>query len=398
MKYGVRIIILVLGFTFYSSALPAAEVTVTAAVLRLDGEPARVISRLDLPPDDLGFAGGRLAIADNRTTGRFLGHAYELLEARAPRDGLVARARTLRAQGVVYVVVVGDGAAVAAVADALGPQVLVVNAAAPDIALRDAGCRPNLFHVAPSRAMLADALAQFLMWKKWSRWVLIEGSHDRDKALAAAFRGAAKKFGAKIVEQRVFEDTGGARRADTGHVLVQRQMPVFTRNMASHDVVVAADEVGIFAAYLPYQTSAPRPVAGSAGLRPQSFHPGHEAWGATQFQRRFERMAKRRIRPIDYQVWLALRVLGEAVTRTGSADSAKLAAFITGPEFELAAFKGQKVTFRPWNRQLRQPVLLTGDRVVVSVSPQPGYLHQRSRLDTLGLDAAEHACPHGSGE
>ncbi len=132
--------------------------------------------------------------------------------------------------------------------------------------------------------MLTDALAQYLVWKRWTDWFLIEGSHPEDKALADAYRRAATKFGATIVEERVFEDTGGARRSDSGTVQVQGQMPAFTQRAPEHDVVIAADRSDVFAVHLPYHTWEPRPVAGSAGLVPASWHPSHEAWGATQFQ------------------------------------------------------------------------------------------------------------------
>ena len=181
-------------------------------------------------------------------------------------------------------------------------------------------------------------------------------------------------------------------------MLVQRQVPVFTQSAARHDVVVAADANDVFAPYLPYQTWDAAPVAGSSGLRPVTWHPAHEAWGATQMQNRFEELAGRPMREEDYQAWLALRVVGEAVTRTGSADPATLRDYMLGPEFEVAAFKGQPLTFRDWNGELRQPILLTDGRITVSVSPQEGFLHQVSPLDTLGLDRPESKCTAFGGE
>ena len=373
-------------------ALSADILAVKAAVIRVDVQKPLPISRLDLPPDDLGFVGGQLATADNQTTGRFTGQAFETIDLAVAPDQAVAEAQRLVAEGVHYIVMAAEADTLLAVADAVGDSAVVVNAQAMDDRLRNDACRANVLHVAPSRAMVTDALAQFLMWKKWREWALVHGSHPEDLLLAEAYRRAAKKFGAKIVEERVFEDTGGARRTDSGHVLVQKQMPVFTQRMDDHDVLVAADEADVFAAYLPYQTWDPRPVAGSAGLRPTTFHPAHEAWGATQFQRRFEKESNRYARPLDYQVWLALRVLGEVVTRTNSYDPAVMRDYLLGPNFELAAFKGVKVTFRPWNGQLRQPVLLVGDKVLVSVSPQKEYLHKVSRLDTLGFDEPESTC------
>ncbi len=157
-------------------------------------------------------------------------------------------------------------------------------------------------------------------------------------------------------------------------------------------MVVAADESDVFAAYLPYQTWEPRPVAGSAGLEPTVWHPAQEAWGATQLQNRFEELTGRRMRPEDMLVWMAVRVLGEAATRASATDFGTLRDYILSDAFELAAFKGQKLTFRDWNHQLRQPILLAADDVLVSVSPQDEFLHQVSRLDTLGYDRGESNC------
>ena len=98
------------------------------------------------------------------------------------------------------------------------------------------------------------------------------------------------------------------------------------------------------------------------------------------------------MRPEDYNVWVGLRALGEAATRTASTDPAALRDYILGPDFELAAFKGQPVTFRSWDGQLRQPILLAADNVVVSVSPQDEFVHQFSPLDTLGIDQPETEC------
>ena len=110
------------------------------------------------------------------------------------------------------------------------------------------------FHVAPTRSMLADGLAQYLVWKKWRKWMLMTGSHDNDKLFGDALRHAATRFGAKIVEEREFKDTGGARRTDSGVAEIQQQMPVVTQSAPEHDVLVAADESEVFAGYLPYRT------------------------------------------------------------------------------------------------------------------------------------------------
>jgi ABC transporter substrate binding protein (PQQ-dependent alcohol dehydrogenase system) len=293
---------------------------------------------------------------------------------------------------VRFVATMADGDITLALADAAGERALVLNAFAPDDRLRGADCRLNLLHLAPSRSMMADALAQFLMVKRWDEWFLVEGSHDRDTLLGDAYRRAAAKFGASVVETRIYEDRGGARSTDAGTAQVQAEMPVFTQRAPAHDVLVSVDESEVFASFLPFHTWDPRPIAGSAGLRPVTWHPAHEAWGARQLQTRFERAAGRAMRPEDYNAWMALRVLGEAAQRTNSTDYATLVDYIGSPEFSLGVFKGQSVSFRDWDNQLRQPILLAFDNMVVTDSPQEQYVHQVSPLDTLGVDAPETDC------
>jgi ABC transporter substrate binding protein (PQQ-dependent alcohol dehydrogenase system) len=108
-----------------------------------------------------------------------------------------------------------------------------------------------------------------------------------------------------------------------------------------------------------------------------------------------DRFMKRFARPMtarDMQAWTAVRMIGESASRTRSSDPKVMLDFLKGPDFALAAFKGQRLTLRDWNLQLRQPVLLADGRMVVSVSPQEGFLHQVSELDTLGIDRPESKC------
>lgn len=375
-------------------AAPGTEAPqlVRAAVLRVDKPALPPISRLEVAPEDLGFAGARLAIEDNDTTGRFMGQDFEAVEVTATPETAAAELDAILGQDIRFVVLLADEATTLALADQAGDRALIFNAAARGDALRGADCRANLIHTAPSHAMLADGLAQFLMWKRWPRWLLVHGSHPEDIALADAYRRAAAKFGAQIVEERVFEDTGGARRTDSGHVQVQQQLPVFTQRAPDYDIMVTADEHGVFADWMPYHTWDARLVAGSAGLVPRSWHPALEAWGATQFQNRFEKLNVRPIREEDYQAWVALRMVGEAATQTKSADPDTLKQFMLSEDFQVAGFKGQKLTLRDWDHQLRQPILLTTGLVTTSVSPQDQYLHQVTALDTLGIDRPESAC------
>lgn len=369
----------------------ADPLEVKIGVLRVP-HTRETVSILDIPAADDFVAGARSALEDNNTTGRFLDQSFSLVDARLnPNEDFAAKVDEMTAQGVKLFVVDLPADELLVLADRVR-DALIFNAGAPDERLREEDCRANVFHVAPSRAMLADALGEYLIWKQWRRWFLLVGSHPDDKALGEAYARAAKKFGAKIVETRTYEDTGGGRRSDSGVVQVQRQIPVATQKAPDHDVLIAADESQVFAGYLPYRTWDARPVMGSAGLVPTSWDPSHELWGAIQLQNRFFKQFKRGMNARDNQAWLAARMIGEAVAHAKSADPKTLRDFLRGPEFEVADFKGTRLTLRPWNQQLRQPILLTDGRGTVSVSPQEGYLHQVSELDTLGLDQPETKC------
>ncbi|MEA2740939.1 MAG: hypothetical protein QOH05_4246 [Acetobacteraceae bacterium] len=352
------------------------------------------ISLLDKPAADDGLAGARLAIADNNTTGHFINQQFALTDVplRAGDDPVQALSG-LTGQGIALVLTDAPAEQLLVLAAAPASKTVTwFNIAAPDDALRQEQCRGNVIHVAPSRAMLADALAQYLVWKKWTRWVLTYGSHKEDGLLADAYRRSAKRFGARILKEIAFTDTGGARQTDSGVVQTQQQMPVFTQGLPDYDVLVTADENEVFAGYLPYRTWDARPVAGSAGLRPVSWSPASEFWGGAQVQDRFIRMAHRRMTPLDMQAWTGCRMIGEAASRAGSIDPASIMRDMRGADFGIAAYKGQKLTLRDWDLQLRQPILLEDGRTVVSVSPQPGFLHQVTELDTLGFDRPETRC------
>ncbi|MGN7295512.1 ABC transporter substrate-binding protein [Rhizobium sp. SAFR-030] len=356
--------------------------------------PQLALSVLDVAPRDEGVAGAELAIADNNTTGRFMGQAFSLDVAEVKPDADVVQAfDMLLNKQVTFVLADLSAGQILSIADLARERgVWIFNIGSTDDSLREEDCRANVFHTAPTRTMLADGLAQYLIWKQWRRWALIHGSHETDRLFAVALRRAATRFGGEIVAEKEFTDTGTARRTDSGVVQIQRQMPVFTQDLPDHEVLLVADESEVFGTYVPFRTWRPTPVAGTAGLVASAWHPASEQWGGTQIQNRFAKVTGRRMLSKDMSSWTAVRIVGEAATRTKSAEPARIADFIHAPDFSIAAFKGQKLTFRPWNWQLRQPIFLGDSRSVVSTSPQEGFLHQFSELDTLGVDRPETKC------
>ncbi|MBX2806264.1 MAG: ABC transporter substrate-binding protein [Hyphomicrobiales bacterium] len=352
------------------------------------------ISRLNIVPGDAGLRGAELAVSDNNTTGRFTKQHFTLKQYELPKAGdagpLIER---ILQDGIGLILVSANAETLLALSNAAqGKPVLLFNLDAEENSLRQEDCRANIVHITPSQAMLTDALTQFLVLKQWTRWFLVTGANQTDKTYSEAIRKSAQKFGAQIVEEKLYAHTDAAARTDSGHAQVQKQMASFTQISADYDIIVVADESEIFGPYMAYRSWSPRPVAGTSGAAAMSWHPAHEQWGATQMQNRFFELAGRVMQPLDFHGWLAARAIGEAATRSASGDFAAIRDYLLGPDFGVAAFKGQKVSFRPWNQQMRQPIAIATTEMPISWSPQPGFLHQRAEVDTLGIDEPESKC------
>lgn len=356
-------------------------------------EPAP-LSLLDKVLTDEGVQGTRVAIKENNMTGRLIGHHHDISEIVLNADeDIVAKARELFKNNEKLIIADLEADDLLAVADLPeAKDAIILNVRVSDDELRQEHCRQNVFHLPPSWAMRADALAQYMSWKKWRRWLLVSGQGKKDLQYAAAVRRSAAKFGAKIVDEKTYKFEAGSRRTDSGHQQIQTQMPLLTQTSSDYDVLFVTDAEEAFGDYLLYRTFDPKPVIGTHGLVAVGWHRSFEQYAGTQMQNRFERQANRAMTERDYYAWLAVRTFGEAVLRTNSADVATLKAFLLSKEFGVAGFKGVGMTFRTWDQQLRQPILLSGPRALVSISPQDGFLHQFNQTDTMGFDKVESKC------
>ena len=354
-----------------------------------DSAPAKgeiEIIYLSMPGHDQAIAGARLGLNDDNGTGRFLGQSFR------PHEVAITDEKIEADPSWSLIVVDLPAPQLLALADLPAMQdATIFDIATTDDAQRAESCRANVLHVLPSRAMLADALMQYLVVKNWRRIILLVGNEPGDALYAEAVRRAAKKFRMSIVADRKWSFNPAAQQADTGHFQVNAEVAEATRG-EDYDALVVADEAGNFGDQLAYRTDKPRPVAGTQGLTPTAWSPVFDEYASTQLQNRFQREAHRPMTAREYAGWLASRAIGEAATRSGKTDPTAIGAYVRSSGFELAGYKGAPLSFRPWDGQLRQPVLLVDDRSLVSISPQPGFLHQFNELDTLGIDQPETQC------
>ena len=367
---------------------PSTTQTIDIAYLSQElTPPTETLSNLAPFIANKGVEGAALAISDNNTTGQFTHQNFVLHKFNVPSDGNVA---DIFKQNIAakfhYVITNLNAANTLAIADlATNSDTLLFDAGTVDDVLRNEQCRANTLHLLPSRAMKADALAQYMMKKRWSKWFLVVGNTPEDTLFATALKRAAKRFGMKIVTEKKWEHTFDARKS------AQSDVSVFTQS-DDYDVLVVADEQGLFGEYLAYRTWLSRPIIGTQGLIATAWHPTHELWGATQIQHRFYDLAKRNMEEPDYGAYLAVRAIGEAATRTKSTDLKTVHEYLKSPQFTLQGYKGNPLSFRAWDGQLRQSILLAAPRSLVAVAPIEGFLHPKTELDTLGFDQSESTC------
>ncbi len=385
-----------LGAAPLSAQAPGAKPVLHLRVLYLGKhyrEPTP-LSFLDQVVGDKEIAGARVGAADNNITGNFIGQKTDLVEDIIPEDAdIVAEAKKALGGGDRFIVAdleAKDLLAVASLPEA--KNAIILDARTSDDALRQQDCRANVLHLAPSDAMRADALGQFLLYKRWTRWFFVHGLKPNDLDYVAAVRRAASRFGAKIVAERNYTYDARTRDTDTGHQQTEQQIALLTQSVPDYDVIFVVDEDEAFGDYLLFNSTDPHPVVGTQGLVAVAWHPAFTEFSGKEMQRRFLRLSHRQMTERDYEAWLGVRIFGEAMLRTNSTDPEALRDYILSDKFTIAAFKGQGLSFRHWDLQLRQPILLAGPRALVSIAPIEGFLHPRFNTDTLGYDEPETKC------
>ena len=380
--------LLIMPLISTGAVVEKAKQAINIAYLTQEQNVPAPLSNLDVFIKDKGVIGAELGIDDDNTTGEFTGQHYHLKKFMVPLDGNVIETFNKElANKFQYVVVNLPAEQLNQLADLpTAKQMLLFDVATVDDALRNEQCRRHVLHLLPSRAMRADALAQYIMKKRWTKWFLIIGSNQEDRLFADAIKRSAKRFGMTIVTEKTWEHTYDARRT------AQSDVAVFTQTDEDYDVLVVADEQGQFGEYLDYRTWIPRPVIGTQGLIATPWHKTHEQWGAVQIQNRFKEKAGRWMEEQDYAAYLAVRAIGEAATRTKSNDLNPVKEYMLSDAFTLNGYTGNPLSFRAWDGQLRQPVLLAAPRSLVAVAPIEGFLHPKTELDTLGYDQPESQC------
>ncbi len=335
------------------------------------------------------FGGSQVALEDARAIGRVVNVDFglERYSAKSTEEISQRISRWIESEDVHFIIADLPATALRELGRRFATQpVVLFNVSAPDDALRGTDCSRVLLHTYPSESMLSDALTQFLVSKGWPQILVLQGPAPEDAAMVAALQRSAKKFGAKIVDTRPFLLSNDPHNREQSNVALMTQG-------ARYDVVYVADSGGEFGRYVPYQTSPPRPVVGSAGLTPTAWSWSWDRDAAVQLQHRYEKsVPPRRMGGADWAAWEAVKAVTQATVQSRSTSFDAVRTVLLSDNLDLDTVKGNPGSFRAWDHQLRAPVLLSTADAVIERAPLPQFLHQTNVLDTLGVDAPETTC------
>ena len=389
-----RVLGMVLLATGAAVSLPVLAATqVTIAVVSLEGDPRHAPRRLEraYPGHPRGRALQALKLAAQDSAFELNAAGLELvvkdvvLTDVATLPKLLAELKAAKVQHLVADLPHAELLALVRAAPAALGGAIVFNTGLDDDDLRGTLCAAHLLHTAPSRAMLSDALVQYLAARNWRKALLLQGPLPADLLQAQAFNRSAKRFGVKLVAQKPFKLTGDPRERELGNTRL-------LTGDREHEVVAVMDSDGEFARLLPYATQWPRPVVGANGLVALAWHPQWERHGGPQLTRRFAKLAQWPMQASDWAAWMAGRAVATVLAENPKATLAQQLQSLRGGSTQLDGFKGTSLSFRPWDGQLRQPLFLSHVDGVVATAPLEGVLHPKDVLDTLGVDEQESTC------
>jgi len=378
---------IVLFFLLLIGSASAQVLNVDILYLEQKIEKPPVLSNVIEEPKNLGLSGAQLAVVDSNKSSKFLNQNYNLITKISYDENelITAFEEFIKNKNSYVILNVEDELLKKLITNPISKDALLINAGSQSTQLRIDYCNKNLLHTIASNAMLYDGLIQFLIKRNFKNIFLVSGKNPKDIQISEDIKRAVKKFGANIVKEKVWENNTDIRRKATD------EFPVFTQ-AKNYDVLVIADYFGDFGESIYFNSWLPRPVAGTQGLTPVTWHKVIESNGAAQMQSRFEGFASRWMESKDFSNWVAVRTIISSIMKTKTADLKTNLDFIYSDDFDVAAYMGRKLSFRDYNGQLRMPISLVQPRALISTSPQEGFLHPTTDLDTLGIAPFEMKC------
>jgi len=398
---------------------------VAASGLAVLGGPAELLATgeqdlrigLVVPGGAAGEAlerGAVLGAEEAARTAELLRRTFELVTIRAAdREEVEEAVRRLVTERGVYAIVGGaDAASFAALSEAAELHgVLFLNAWCADPVVRDAHCRGHTVHVAASTAMYVDAVAQWAAGEAGlRRWCFVGAATPSSTAVYERARRALEAQGGEAVG-RVEVDAGtndfasvlrSVERTGADLVFVDLAGEERRRFLEHYSAATPAFEVTGLAPEDPAELaeggSGPR-----VGVWPTMWHHTLSRFGATQLNERYYDRFGLEMDALGWAGWFAVKVAWEAVNRASTTAGSELVRFLESGRATFDGHKGRRLSFRPWDHQLRQIIYLVkpatdrdgaGWEVVAELPriPRGQTAASQELLDRLGDSEAESRC------
>jgi ABC-type branched-subunit amino acid transport system substrate-binding protein len=341
----------------------------------------------------VGLLGARQGAEEMDYTARLMGQRVELVEAPAPTpQRAVEQAERLAAENIRVLLGGFDSATARALARvAQQRNVLFFNVGATDDRLRNEDCSRWAFHIEASDAMYIDAIAdwfirglaflvdenapqgvQVIQRRPARAWFLVTEDTPLQEARRRRVHAALEQrhWGGRIVADVVLREQEklgqtvrsiAHARPDLVFLLLSpaRQLEFYEQcehAPLSVEVTGFPDPVTqtrtFFAALL---RVAPRTARGS--IRMVSWEPTFAAVGGPELTQRFYRRWKQPMDGPAWVSWLAVKILWEALSQTQTTQVSTLRGYLESSEALFEGYQGIGMTFRPWDHQLRHPVM-----------------------------------------
>ena len=390
MKFKIIYLILILiipinfGFTKDLESVNIAYIEIENDS-RYDADIA--YTRIQLKPTGRPFAGALVAYGESEKLFDILGKEIEISRfVVKDNEEILNKIKELVSQNTHFFIIDADSSFFKKIPEFDLKNIAIFNITEPDDSLRQENCDSRVFHTIPSYSMLSDALAQYLVYKNWKKILLLKGPDEEDTVIADSFINSSNKYGLDIIKTKDFILSNDPRKRE------ENNLALLTIGK-KYDVIYLADSDGEFGRYLPYSTKNPNLVIGSTGLTAETWHWSFERHGAPQLNSRFADIDdSRRMSNFDWAAWAAVNTIFKSSMKSKSVDPKKIIDFFKSDKFGLDGFKGPRLSFRLWDNQMRQPILLSTHNALIYKTPIEGFLHEKNDLDTLGSDELETRC------
>lgn len=130
-----------------------------------------------------------------------------------------------------------------------------------------------------------------------------------------------------------------------------------------------------------------------AGAGATAWDPSLQRFGADTLNQRYRARFGRPMTSNAWTAWMAIKILWESSLRTRSSESGAIVRYLARDTTQFDGHKGRPLSFRAWDRQLRQPLYVRTEARLLEVPAESNADESpRASLDRLGIGQTQSVC------